>query len=435
MIMEFWMRLAEAWTSFWAHDPHGIMVETNKAWIPIAIAAVSAAGSLYQKHKEAKDAERQAGAGNAMTEAARQDAMQRLSPEALYTAFQTFFPGLVGAPGDTNAGAPTSLGGYDPQSDTGGVGIGVAKSGAVSAPGQISSPNAPPSAPGGIDPSQVDTFQGQSNQRFAESLGADGARAQGGPVQAGQSYLVGEQGPEVVTPAQNGNVTPNPATGGAPAAPTGAGDMGAGTAPTPGVQQPTVPGAPPTEAGATSQQYVDPSAGQQVNASDLAMNRMFELLANPGQFSTADYERRQEEASAGYQSRVQDITAQSMAGGIDPGSGVSSSMMAGAAKQEAGLKSEAARDQQLIEQQLRRADIAAGSNMFMGMMNYILQLQGSRASVASGQFANPQIVTPNMGAGIAQFGDQVGQAVSAYNANSPTSSNSSDGDVPNPGQQ
>ncbi|MBV9548269.1 MAG: hypothetical protein JO256_01190 [Alphaproteobacteria bacterium] len=36
-----------------------------------------------------------------------------------------------------------------------------------------------------------------------------GARAIGGPVAAGQSYLVGEQGPELFTPAGNGAITSN----------------------------------------------------------------------------------------------------------------------------------------------------------------------------------------------------------------------------------
>jgi hypothetical protein len=36
-----------------------------------------------------------------------------------------------------------------------------------------------------------------------------GARASGGPVGAGQSYLVGENGPEMFTPMSAGNITPN----------------------------------------------------------------------------------------------------------------------------------------------------------------------------------------------------------------------------------
>src|SRR6185503_15260818 len=38
-----------------------------------------------------------------------------------------------------------------------------------------------------------------------------GARAAGGPVLAGQSYLVGEAGPELFTPAGNGAITSNAA--------------------------------------------------------------------------------------------------------------------------------------------------------------------------------------------------------------------------------
>jgi hypothetical protein len=41
-----------------------------------------------------------------------------------------------------------------------------------------------------------------------------GARASGGPVRAGQSYLVGEKGPELVTMGSNGYVTPNHALAG-----------------------------------------------------------------------------------------------------------------------------------------------------------------------------------------------------------------------------
>lgn len=36
-----------------------------------------------------------------------------------------------------------------------------------------------------------------------------GARAIGGPVAGGKSYLVGERGPEIFTPASSGNITPN----------------------------------------------------------------------------------------------------------------------------------------------------------------------------------------------------------------------------------
>ena len=42
----------------------------------------------------------------------------------------------------------------------------------------------------------------------------DGTRASGGPVSAGNAYLVGEQGPEVVVMGGNGTVIPNHELGG-----------------------------------------------------------------------------------------------------------------------------------------------------------------------------------------------------------------------------
>ena len=41
-----------------------------------------------------------------------------------------------------------------------------------------------------------------------------GGRANGGPVQAGRSYTVGERGPEIFTPAMSGTITPNSGGGG-----------------------------------------------------------------------------------------------------------------------------------------------------------------------------------------------------------------------------
>jgi lambda family phage tail tape measure protein len=52
-----------------------------------------------------------------------------------------------------------------------------------------------------------------------QALGVSGARAAGGPVNSGLSYLVGENGPEIFTPSGNGSITPNHligASGGAP---------------------------------------------------------------------------------------------------------------------------------------------------------------------------------------------------------------------------
>jgi hypothetical protein len=49
---------------------------------------------------------------------------------------------------------------------------------------------------------------GPEERRFA------GAKASGGPVLGGSSYLVGERGPEIFTPSGGGMITPNSAIGG-----------------------------------------------------------------------------------------------------------------------------------------------------------------------------------------------------------------------------
>jgi hypothetical protein len=54
----------------------------------------------------------------------------------------------------------------------------------------------------------ISTGSNNVNGRFR------GARALGGPVAPGGSYLVGERGPELFTPSSSGNITPNGGFGG-----------------------------------------------------------------------------------------------------------------------------------------------------------------------------------------------------------------------------
>jgi hypothetical protein len=49
----------------------------------------------------------------------------------------------------------------------------------------------------------------------SDTRGLDGIRAEGGPVDAGGTYLVGENGPELFTPGGDGTIIPNHALGGA----------------------------------------------------------------------------------------------------------------------------------------------------------------------------------------------------------------------------
>ena len=62
----------------------------------------------------------------------------------------------------------------------------------------------------------VQSSAGQSSGGFLSKLGGfifGGARAEGGPVSMGKSYLVGESGPELFTPRASGTITPGGAVG------------------------------------------------------------------------------------------------------------------------------------------------------------------------------------------------------------------------------
>ena len=50
--------------------------------------------------------------------------------------------------------------------------------------------------------------------QIRQNITGPAARAEGGPVSAGRSYMVGEVGPELFTPSSSGNITPNSALGG-----------------------------------------------------------------------------------------------------------------------------------------------------------------------------------------------------------------------------
>ncbi len=53
------------------------------------------------------------------------------------------------------------------------------------------------------------TNKAAKGDSLGQQLGIDHIRAKGGPVSAGESYLVGEKGPELITPSHSGYVHPN----------------------------------------------------------------------------------------------------------------------------------------------------------------------------------------------------------------------------------
>lgn len=57
---------------------------------------------------------------------------------------------------------------------------------------------------------------GGGAEDFREDFGVDGERAKGGPISRGGNYLVGENGPELITANRNGYVNPTGSMGGGP---------------------------------------------------------------------------------------------------------------------------------------------------------------------------------------------------------------------------
>lgn len=55
----------------------------------------------------------------------------------------------------------------------------------------------------------VKPIEGVVGSLISSLLPISGARASGGPVDAGGAYLVGEQGPELFVPSSNGAIAPN----------------------------------------------------------------------------------------------------------------------------------------------------------------------------------------------------------------------------------
>lgn len=79
---------------------------------------------------------------------------------------------------------------------------------------------------GGPVTAPVQGSGGHTIYPVGQAPGIDGARAAGGSIMGGKTYLVGEHGPELVTPGRNGYVHPAGAT---------AGMLGAGTGATPSI--------------------------------------------------------------------------------------------------------------------------------------------------------------------------------------------------------
>jgi hypothetical protein len=221
-------------------------------------------------------------------------------------------------------------------------------------------------------------------------------RAAGGPVAAGQPYVVGEQGPEVIRPSQPGTVVPNPGT----------------------------PGGPPPAAGQPTPTYGAPQQGIQGGATAAPQPARFNtpgeaatgwtnyLFNHPGEISPAGYHREQEQANQQLQTGVMGVAGGLSGQGADPNSALGQSLTGAVTAAAGKQRSEAARDFSLAGDQMARQDISQAFNQYLQSLQLAFGIQQARASAAGGQaFPQVQIGNPNAGlaAGIAQAGYGVGQ--------------------------
>ncbi len=83
----------------------------------------------------------------------------------------------------------------------------------VEAAGKLMSALSGPIGPSGLPTSVTGGSDGSRGVNTPSYMGGavvpDGHRAKGGPISAGSSYLVGEEGAEIITPSRNGYVHPN----------------------------------------------------------------------------------------------------------------------------------------------------------------------------------------------------------------------------------
>jgi hypothetical protein len=145
---------------------------------------------------------------------------------------------------------------------------------------------------------------------------------------------------------------------------------------------------------------------------EMLMAHLQNFLMNPGQVSTIAYERAQEQIGGALNNSLQNIVGSVAGSGIDPTSASSMGQMQSSILNAGRLRAEAARDQSLIEEQLRRQDIGTGADLYMNMLNYITQLQNARAQAAAGTgFAPAQAVNPygSLAQGIGQAGQYLGE--------------------------
>lgn len=150
----------------------------------------------------------------------------------------------------------------------------------------------------------------------------------------------------------------------------------------------------------------------------LATEQTRGLLADPGQFGPQAYERRQEQANVGLNTALQAIPGGAAGSGIDPSSPAAKLLEQSAILGSQRMRHEAARQQDLLEEGMRREDIASGINQYLKYLNTIFNLAGRRAGTRSGG-SFPQVSPINTQAPLGQGVATAGYLLGNYFQNQP----------------
>ncbi len=394
----------------------------------------------------------------ALQENARQESMATLQQNNIFATAAWMFPGLLGPSagaagnfqnlassavaqhlgptGSTLAGgqAPSSFTGAPPPS---GAPTPTPTSAPQPQPGQPAPTENPAVAtPVQLEPPTPHVFQ-PSPMPVPPNRQVP-ARATGGSLQPGQQTLVGEQGPEVVTSPGGGTVAPGPVQGPTPGPTTPplpnpvdpiiTGDTGTGLMAPAGTggdgRDDPLDGRadsrePPVDTGigvfgeqmsekirqARSIPQNQPSQFDSFGEAVVGQNE--QLARNPGDLTSAPYERQQEEANRALQMATMAVSGQMSQSGVDPNSPMGQSLMMAATAAANRQRSEAGRDFDLASEALRREDIDRATGAYINMLQTVFGLQGMRAQAAGGQGFTPiSPINPysGMATNIAQLG-------------------------------
>lgn len=404
----------------------------------VAAPVIGSAVGGFLGMKGSKEAAKAGAKGAKLQEKARQEAAQVVSPEAIYRMAEWMYPGLLPRP---NFGLgrnvyPGSTGA--PGSELGSVGRfgmrGLMERMRAERPRWTDEPSAAPVPTQGLGVSG--TLAG----------GIPGRQA-GGPVAQSQPYIVGEQGPEVMVPEQPGTIVPTPGLplpGGGEYQIPGPGQPGPDelAAQTPQVSQEDVRRPFGRFSfgrfllGDRRDQQVDPRlarAQQQERAGEqyaqqqyptipgselggLAMGHAESFLRDPGQLSTIQYERAQEQANRGLQTGTQALLGGLTGMGVDPRSGLGQVMLQSIARESTRTRGEAARQLAEQEESLRRADIQTGMTAYQNFLNQVFGIIGTQAGTVGGVGAYPSTPAINPYQNISQAIATGGKLIGDYYA-------------------